>query len=429
MAKGQARKESVWDSCVRHLQQERSMFRMAAKEGSPYIWIKELRDGRTVRRFSSKHFRIDDDAQIRKCMQACLACHRDGVWDRSIGGELNDTMTWEAFARLVTENLRSRVQREGSRKNAEGHLKQIAKFRGVVNSNKLLDWVMERSPITQPHAYRNRIETLSHIQKAKSSTGLDVSLAIKAAKDERPTGAAKKEQEARTQEIHAIPTDAKLEKWLKRLSGHEQWLCALIATYGLRPSEAWHAERIDEDGWIVIPGDGKTKTKRHIAPPVPSRWLDEFNLQENFERYQREVNNRWKIIWSEGDNPIPLNNSKVSNAFWRLMYRDGIPRLWVEDEWVRPYDLRHAYAIRCFDSEETIGKPPEDFARWMGHGLDVHERVYLKHMSATREDAAVKARYALAKPAAPKNEPEPEGVFISKEEYEKIQAIKAMLGS
>ena len=81
----------------------------------------------------------------------------------------------------------------------------------------------------------------------------------------KPTGAAKKEQERRTQKIKAIPEDSKLEAWLDRLEGHEQWLCALIASYGLRPSEAWHAEGIDADGWIVIPGDGLTKTERHRA--------------------------------------------------------------------------------------------------------------------------------------------------------------------
>lgn len=413
---------------MRQLQHERCMFRLSKRSSSPFIWIRRIEKGKEKEKFSSKFFRADNDEHIKACVKACLRCHKNGIWDKGLGGELSKHgVTWDSFAQLVLSNLRARVEREGSRKNAETHLKEIAQFTGIVSSQALLDWVKQRDPIENPGAFRNRIETLSHIQQAKHLTGLDVSVAIKEAKELKPTGAAKKQLDQESQKIHAIPTDKKLKAWLDRLEGHEQWLCAMIAVYGLRPSEAWHVEQIDQDGWAVIPGDGKTKTKRHIAPPVPVEWLSDYKLKENFDLYQKQINSRWRIRWSEKG--IPLNNSAVSNSLWRQLYRETIPKLWIDDEWVRPYDLRHSYAIRLFTSEEVRGNANDDFARWMGHGVDVHERVYLRHMSSTREDDALKARFVSKRDAAPEPQPEQAGVFISQEEYEKIQAIKKMLGS
>ena len=58
-------------------------------------------------------------------------------------------------------------------------------------------------------------------------------------------------------------------------------------------------------------------------------------------------------------------------------------------DWVRPYDMRHSFAIRCFGSEEVRDYPTEQFAQWMGHGVEVHKRIYLKWMPAARRKQAV----------------------------------------
>ena len=210
----------------------------------------------------------------------------------------------------------------------------------------------------------------------------------------KPAGAAKKEQDRRTQKIKAIPEDQNLQNWLDHLEGHVQWLCALIATYGLRPSEAWHAEGIDADGWIVVPGDGLTKTERHIAPPQPAHWLERYQLKENFEKYQAEVNERWKIRWVDrGGQRIPVNNSEVTNAFYAQISSTGSPSSGSVMSGCAP-DLRHSYAIRCETSldEDMLATPSEEFARWLGHTW-THKRVYLRFMTAERKDASTKGRY------------------------------------
>ena len=54
-----------------------------------------------------------------------------------------------------------------------------------------------------------------------------------------------------------------------------------------------------------------------------------------------------------------------------------------------------AHAIRCETSldEDALDTPSEEFARWLGHTLDIHKRVYLRFMTAERKDASTKGRY------------------------------------
>ena len=369
---------------------------MVRRSGKPFIYIREIQDGKAKKEFSSKVFRVDSDEDITTCAEECLKASKSGRWGSTATDSGKKLLTWEIVAESALENLRARVARVGSRKNAEGHLKEIAELTGPVTAKTLERWAMKRCPIKQPSAFRNRIETVSHINKA-GDIRLDETITNLKAK--RPTGAAKKEQERRTQKIKAIATDEALAAWLDGLEGFEQWTLALIATYGLRPSEAWHVASIDEDGWIHVPGDGLTKTEEHYAPPQPLAWVERFGLRDNFEQYQQELNQTWPIVWEERKGVlIPTNNSVVSNALYHRIYKERIERLYVETEWVRPYDLRHSYAIRCETSEdpELVATPSEEFAKWLGHTLEIHKRVYLAYMSSDRRKAGLKARVGKA---------------------------------
>ena len=392
MARG-TRDLSLWDHKVADLRIKRCRFRMLKKSGSKFIYIRELRDGKVHREFSSGRFRPELDEHIEQCAKACMDAHRAGRWtlERNRAGSCE--LSWHELAEAARSNLRARVAREGSRKNAEGHLTEIGQKKGKVTTGALEDWAQERDPISQPSAFRNRLETLSHINKAGD---LDLTESLVKLKAMRPTGAAKKEQEQRTQDIKAIPTDEALQEWLDGQTGMIQWTLALIATYGLRPSEAWHAEKIDENGWIVIPGEGKTKTERHFAPPQPAEWLERYQLRENFEACQQQLNERWKIRWEDRAGLlVPVNNSQVTNSLYKQIATEKVAKLHVGSEWVRPYDLRHSYAIRCETSTDPdlLATPREDFAKWLGHGLEVHERVYLKFIPRDRELASMQARY------------------------------------
>ena len=60
-----------------------------------------------------------------------------------------------------------------------------------------------------------------------------------------------------------------------------------------------------------------------------------------------------------------------------------------------PYDLHYSYALRCETSEdpELVATTSDEFAKWLGHGLEVHKRVYLAYMTADCRMAGLQARY------------------------------------
>lgn len=425
MAKGKSA-ISAWDHWGAVLKVKQTRFRMVKRNDTPFIHIREIENGKVVRQFSSGIYRPEIDEDIAACAAQCIAASQGKGWGSTSKPTANQiALTWELLADSALANLQARVARVGSRKNAEGHLAEIARLKGPVTAKALERWALQRDPVTQPSAFRNRIETISHINKAGDIRLEETLINLKAKK---PTGAAKKERDRQTQKIRAIPTDAALEEWLDGLKGFEQWTLALIATYGLRPSEAWHAVSVDEDGWIHIPGDGLTKTEEHFAPPIPAHWVDRYELRKNFKKYQSKLNQAWAIAWEErGGLRIPTNNSVVSNALYFRLYKDRIPRLHVESEWVRPYDLRHSYAIRCETSEdpELVATPSEEFAKWLGHTLEIHKRVYLAYMTADRRKAGLKARVG-------KTQESPAEAGLSDEilaKLAKLEQLEQLIGS
>lgn len=390
------RKElTSWDLHVSALRKMRSQFRIYRMPDSPIIYIREYDGGKVVKTFSSKCFRHASEKDVIDAVELCKQAHIVGKWTHEPGSVIPDTdedgLSWQQLADITRKNLRARIAREGSRKNAEGHLTELSQLRGAVTVEKLGRWANERDPIEQPSAFRNRIETISHIDKA--GLPLDLQPLLRTLRAQRPTGAVKKEQDRRTLQVRCIPNDQQMEEWLDSLSGLNQWVLAMIATYGLRPSEAWHVVEIDDDGWATIPGEGATKTDTHFARPVPAHWVERYGLRENLEKYHQKLNARWTIKWEErGGLRIPTNNSVVSNALYQELETERIPRLYVGDEWLRPYDLRHSYAIRCEGAPELSGINSSEFAKWMGHTFEIHKRIYLKHMSPARRKEAVKMR-------------------------------------
>jgi hypothetical protein len=274
MAQGNVRKLSTWDQCVHELRVKGCRFRIRRIPRSDCIYVREYLGGRVVRDFSVKPYRHDDDAHVALIRDRCLKAHESGRWPseaEAVPGEAVPNLTWATLATLCRRGIEARIVKEGSRVHAVNHLvKVIGRFSGPVSARRLEDWVLEISPVEKLHQFNRRIETLSQMNKAGV---LDLSESLSRLRALRPKGAAEKIRKASSQKVRVIPADAELEAWLDQLEPFLQWVFATIATYGLRPHELWHAEGIDEDGWLTIPGDLRTKTARHFAPPAPSGWL------------------------------------------------------------------------------------------------------------------------------------------------------------
>jgi integrase len=233
----------------------------------------------------------------------------------------------------------------------------------------------------------------------------------------------------------AIPTDAELQDWLDGLSDPLlQWVYGLIAAYGLRPSEAWHVLPIDRHGWITVPGDQLTKTATHVAPALPMAWVERYHLRDRFEEMQQRLRQRWRIQWTQlGGQAVPNNNTSLSNYLYKQFQLRGTPKLWARawegdgQDWCRPYDLRHAYAVRCWSHPEASSIPMAEHAEWMGHGLELHRSTYLRWMSPEARAAAARARAGHGQVAAPAAAPElPEG--ITPELLALARQLKALQG-
>jgi integrase len=154
-----------------------------------------------------------------------------------------------------------------------------------------------------------------------------------------------------------IPTDADIEAaWHCLKQPHWKWTWGMCAAYGLRPHEVIGIEWLN-DNWIRIADATKTGTRQ--VTPCPSAWVKTFALRNLPEPTQ-----------------TPHTLAKV---FGDALDRAGIT--------IKPYNLRHAYALRLMDNSI----PPELGARLMGHSLQVHLQTYQRWIEADRIQRALTA--------------------------------------
>jgi len=145
-----------------------------------------------------------------------------------------------------------------------------------------------------------------------------------------------------------VPTDQDIEAtWMAISTPGWQWVYGMLATYGLRPHEAFRIAPQGLDsvtGKIAILED--SKTGRRDVWPLPEKWRYLFELDQI----------RLPNVRVEGRSNRELGQRIGSNL--------KIPH--------HPYALRHAWAIRS----AVMGIPDSIAARWMGHSVAVHAKTY-----------------------------------------------------
>lgn len=142
-------------------------------------------------------------------------------------------------------------------------------------------------------------------------------------------------------------------------AAYYQWVFAVLATYGLRPQEiaaidANKSFRRDTDNWIFLDGNlcEGIKTGNRLVPPLLSDWVDLFDLS----------NIPQSPFTCKGDTQRRAN--MIADYFRS------------KNIGLRPYDLRHAYAIR---SRRYMGLL--DAANAMGHDVSTHTKIYQRWIS------------------------------------------------
>lgn len=152
-----------------------------------------------------------------------------------------------------------------------------------------------------------------------------------------------------------IPPDAKIVEFWEQLN-HPGWkfVLGVIATYGLRPHEAF---RLDYD--LLRRGDRvlsllKGKTGERQTWAFHPEWFDQFDLS--------------RPVLPAVD--LSRRNDQVGHSATRHFWEIKAP--------FRLYDLRHAWAIRTLE----YGLEPALAAKQMGHSLDVHTTIYQRWVDA-----------------------------------------------
>ena len=140
-----------------------------------------------------------------------------------------------------------------------------------------------------------------------------------------------------------------------------QWAYGMLATYGLRPHELF---AVDIEAFTntantfhlvslnpSLTGGTKTGERSCGIPPLYPHWVELFNLK----------NIR-----------LPDNEGTLSNKTAKLHIKFR-----TADIGFRPYDLRHAYAIRG----HRLRVPIKTMADYMGHTVQEHTKTYQRWMN------------------------------------------------
>jgi integrase len=125
-----------------------------------------------------------------------------------------------------------------------------------------------------------------------------------------------------------------------------RWLVAMLATYGLRSHEVF---TLDMSEFPILRVSSDTKTGERLAYPMYPEWADAWNLSHVVYPPMSQNHDR-------GRTP----GQRIARWFWDSNLN------------FRAYDLRHAYARRCFEFDI----PTNRAAKLMGHSEAMHCNTY-----------------------------------------------------
>jgi integrase len=148
-----------------------------------------------------------------------------------------------------------------------------------------------------------------------------------------------------TKELRDIPSDELIARSYSNISNPAwRWVYGMMATYGLRNHEVFHLDLTDLPIIRVLE---TTKTGSREVWPCYPEWVELFGLKSSHLP----------------DVDLERSNEALGHSVTRYLS----PKLPF-----KPYDLRHAWAIRT----SVFGWPVELAARQMGHSVEMHTQTY-----------------------------------------------------
>lgn len=155
-----------------------------------------------------------------------------------------------------------------------------------------------------------------------------------------------------------------------------RWTYGMLAVFGLRPRELFINPDIDwwlsqENVDLTWKVDKDCKTGERQALPLHKQWIDEFDLRnpKYLEMLATAIGKKDKNNHAE----ITALTQRVSWWFRKI----GLD--------FKPYDLRHAWAIRA----HILGIPIKAAADNLGHSVQVHTQTYQRWFSLDMRKLAI----------------------------------------
>ena len=217
-----------------------------------------------------------------------------------------------------------------------------------------------------------------------------------------------------------IPSTRTLEAWLDLVNKEDPlrgWVMAMIATFGLRPHEVWHLNRLpgqcSDPSFVEVStydgaGTTTTKTGHRFAVALPMSWLERYRLNDLIHSTemlgQLRTKHPIKTAKAQDGSIQCFNNSDLGCHVVHWLNHSGHRRSEIKQKLIgehqprtipgqqapapvqgrsTPYDLRHAWAIRA---RETTTWSTSLKAQAMGHSEAIHTRTYLAELTAVQKE-------------------------------------------
>ena len=155
-----------------------------------------------------------------------------------------------------------------------------------------------------------------------------------------------------------------------------RWIYGMLAVYGLRPRELFINPKVDwwlnQDNtnmtWKV---DRNCKTGEREALPLYKQWIADFDLR----------NPKYSQMLVDAVNKKDKNNyAQITGLTQRVSW--WFRKIGLD---FKPYDLRHAWAIRA----HILGVPIKAAADNLGHSVQVHTQTYQRWFSLDMRKLAI----------------------------------------
>jgi len=427
-------KAVTWESVVDRLvaDQTRHIIRKRPKH-LPYIFIED----KTTKKLSSlRPLRWEIIEDIEQAAEICYWCG-NGSFPKSLsidliirransGEKINQdevVYDWDQVMDLLEEHL-TKTMKASSAKNIRADIRNLRNAETPFIWKKVRAWIFQKDISSRP--FKNRLDALEQLRLAISSKYGDEPewLQRKDLVTLREQNNASRTKAKRYQPgqdlggVRAIPTQKEAEIYLDGLDDEyelHRWCLAMMMCYGMRNHELWHCSLLESDrshksfkkGVVEIPGNWRTKSKfTHWTFPIFPTWINKYKLLDDFTIMQEQLHKRAKprimsaVDMSERWNPsskkdlgVCVNNDYLGNWISKQL-RETLPEWFASvpnakgqfsksstKETVKPYDLRHTWAVTLATNSKWSHIDENDAALAMGHNIEIHRKHYQRWIS------------------------------------------------